>query len=55
MTKIMIQMKLAQHLEYLFEETCERDGASTRKISAEIYPCSSKACSEGFSFFITIP
>jgi hypothetical protein len=21
-------------------ETCERDGASTRKISAEIYPCS---------------
>jgi hypothetical protein len=41
--------------EHAFEETCERDGASTRKISAEIYPCSSKACSEGFSFFITIP
>ena len=40
--------------EYAFEETCERDGASTRNFSAEKYPCSSKAYSEGFSFFANI-
>jgi hypothetical protein len=54
MTKIMIQMKLAQHLEYLFEETCERDGASTRKISAEIYPCSSNRYSKCCAGFVVM-
>ena len=50
--KIMKNAKNAS--KYPFEETCKRDGASTRKISAEIYPCSSKACSGVSSFFITI-
>jgi hypothetical protein len=49
-------MKIMRNTEnaskHPFEETCERDGASTRKISAEIYPYSSKGCFEAFSFFV---
>jgi hypothetical protein len=45
MTNIILPTKPAEHA---FEETCERDGASTRNFSAEKYPCSSKACSAGF-------